>query len=410
VLLAWYLAGWLARYLVIEVAATVGAVESLLGFLIMPVAILARLASFIGMFLVLRDAMPNYSSLKAQGADDLDPSLTPDRRGRRAGVYDLFLVSILPFFAFYAANELMQADTNQYALVTLTKVDFFDESRPTDGVLELHLGWATITAILVAFAGRYFLKKYSKKLPRWTVLVTVYLEAVWVYLTVYMVNVYREEVGTWLTTRKGVTWILDTRERLGDFFAPIGWVWDGIAWVVAEAGGVLLLPLAWLALAGIVYGRSLAQQKLGFQPLDRVVTTARTRLTALPKGVTRRVDDLGTDLVGRVQPLANAIVLIWRAGVVPMGVFVLAYTVVQAATSWGFMGVIQLVGAHDLDTWWMNLDQIYSFGLDAIIEPLRICLIAAGYDYCLRKLEERRDAAAGAAPTAPAAEPTTATA
>ena len=67
VLLALYLAGWLARYLVIEVAALVGTTDALTAFLIMPVAILARLASFIGMFLVLRPGMPAFDDLAKAG-------------------------------------------------------------------------------------------------------------------------------------------------------------------------------------------------------------------------------------------------------------------------------------------------------------------------------------------------------
>ena len=81
-----------------------------------------------------------------------------------------------------------------------------------------------------------------------------------------------------------------------------------------------------------------------------------------------------------------------------MGVFVLAYTAIEAAGAWIGFGATRLIGAHDLETWWMNVDDGLIFGIEVLLEPLRICLIAAGYDYCLRRLGERRQAAALAEP------------
>ena len=393
VLLAWYLAGWLGRYLVIEVAATLGATNALLGLLVMPIAILARLASFIGMFLVLRESMPAFSELKESGLDDVDR--TTQRSSRATQVYDIFLVSILPFFAFYAAWQFLGEDTLAYTVSALEKINFFDPNHRSGGaVLDLQLNWASITAIILAFAGRYLIKRYQAKLPKWTPIVAVYLEAVWVYLSVLLVSTYLGEVNSWVSSRAAVEWAASVRAGITGVFAPVGWIWGGIEWAIAETGGLVLLPLSWLALAGIVYGRALAAKPVTFRPRGRYVDSARTRFAALPTAVTRRFTDIGSDFAGRWRPLGNALVLIWRAGVLPMGVFVLAYTVLEAATSWGFLAGVQLIGAHDFNEWWRNFDQILGFGIDAIVEPLRICLIAAGYDFCLRKLEERREAAA----------------
>jgi len=403
VLLALFLAGWLARYLLIEVAATFGATSSLLGLLVMPLAILARLASYIGMFLVLRDAMPAFTDLKNSGLDDVDRTAEPV--GRAARVYDIFLVSIVPFFAFYAAWQFLGQDFVAYAVSSLQKVNVFDPNHDSsNAVAELQLNWASGTAIVVAFGGRYLIKRYRAKLPKWTPIVAVYLEGVWVYLSLLLIINYFDAVDAWVSSRVAVNWVADVRGDISAWFAPIGWVWSGIEWAVSETGGLVLLPLSWLALAGIVYGRALAAKPVGLRPVGRYVDSARSRYAALPTAVSRRFTDIGNDFLGRWRPLGNALVLIWRAGVLPMGVFVLAYTVVEAATSWGFLAGIQLIGAHDLSSWWGTFDQILGFAIDTVIEPLRICLVAAGYDFCLRKLEERREAADAADPvSAPAA-------
>jgi hypothetical protein len=401
VLLAWYLAGWLTRYLVIELASTFGAQSALLGFLVMPLATLARLASFIGMFLSLRDTMPSFSDMKRRGVDAVDRTTVQDAAPGK--VYDILLVSILPFFAFYAAWKFLADDVSQYSSRSLEKIDFFVGDSAAGAVLDLQPDPLTLSLIVVAFVGRYLLKRYQARLPRWTSLVAVYLEAVWVYLTLFFITIYSAQFNDWVASRSSMVALAEARATMSSWFAPIGWAWNGVEWALGEAGALLLLPVAWLALAGVVYGRALAEQTIAYRPRNRYYTGVRARVTALPKGVLRRLGDVGGDFVDRWKPLANALVLMWRAGVVPLGIYVLAYTVIAAATAWAFFGTIQVVGAHDLHKWWMNLDQIYSFGIDAILEPLRICLIAAGYDFCLRQLEERRDAAAQAAPsTAPA--------
>ena len=403
VLLACYLAGWLARYLVIEVAAFAGTTDALVAFLIMPIAILARLASFIAMFLVLRAGMPAFGQLAATGEDAIDRTTDPAQK-TAPSLQDLFLASILPFFAFYAAWQFLQEDTLQYAASALAKINPFADEDNSAGVLNLQLTWASGAAILIAFTGRYLLKRYSDRLPRWTAIVTVYLEAVWVYLTLFLISVYRGDVDSWIANRAAVHWVADLRQTVGDVFAPLGVVWDAIAWAIGEAGALVLLPVAWLALAGIVYGRALAATPITLRaPSGRYATGLRNGYARVPKAISRRVADVGGGFVGRWKPLANALTLVWRAGVVPMGIFVLAYTVLEASSGWLAFAAIQLIGPHDLQAWWMNADGALIFSLDVLLEPLRICLIAAGYDFCLRRLGERREAAEGKAAVVAAA-------
>ena len=77
----------------------------------------------------------------------------------------------------------------------------------------------------------------------------------------------------------------------------------------------------------------------------------------------------------------------------PLGILVLAYTVLDDASGWLAFAAVQLIGPHDLQCWWMNADGSLIFALDVLLEPLRICLIAAGYDFCLHRLGDRREAA-----------------
>jgi hypothetical protein len=396
VLLAWFLAGWLVRYVIIEIAAFFGATSALVGLLILPLAILARLGSYIAMFLVLRGDMPSFQSISDKGDDAIDRTTSG---GRRQRVTDIFLISILPFFAFYAAWKLLAGDVAQYAETALGNIDFFapDSAAGADSrVLEVPLDVWSIGVIVVAFTGRFLLKRYAANLPRWTNLAAVYLESVWVFLTLFIITTYTATIQEWVSSRAAVHWYESAKAAVFAAVAPIGWVWSGVEWAVNETGALILLPLAWLTLAGIVYGRALTKPRMTFAPANRYYAGVRQRVSALPSGVLRRAKDVGTDLTDRWRPLAGAFLLIWRAGVVPMGLFVLAYTVLEAAGTWLLLAGVRIIGPHDLHTWWMNFDDMLVFVVNLIIEPLRLCLIAAAYDFCLRKLEERREAATDA--------------
>ncbi|RFA21035.1 hypothetical protein [Subtercola boreus] len=399
-LLAWYLTGWLARYLLIELAAFFGATSALMGLLLMPLAILARLGSYIAMFLVLRPALPGFVSLRDKGEDAVDRTTAGTADAPRQRLYDILLVSILPFFAFYAAWQLLKDDTQAYAQAALKNIDFFAGSAP-NSVLSIEFSPVSVGVIVLAFAGRFLIKRYSDRLPRWTNLVAVYLEAVWVYLTLFLITNYQQGFQTWLADRQAMRWLDDTRQAIVGVFAPFETIYNAVQWAINETGGLVLLPLAWLTLAGIVYGRALAAPRVRLrEPRNRLYTGARTRFNALPPAVSNRLKDLGADWAGRWRPFADALLLIWRAGVVPMGIFILGYTVLESASAWLDFAAVRIIGPHDLGSWWMNFDQILSFVVDVIVEPLRLCLVAAAYNFCLVKLEERREVAAAATGTA----------
>lgn len=387
-LLALYLAGWLARYLLIELAAVFGAFSALAGLLVLPLAILARLGSFIAMFLVLRRAMPAFSDLSERGDDDVT---VDGGRLPRGKVSAIFLASIVPFFAFYAVWQLFEEDTIHYAKTALEKVDYFS-GKPISTAINLAVDPPTITIIIVAFVGRFLIKRFAKKLPRWTNLIAVYLESVWVYVTIFLIMDQTENVRAWIDSRAAIHLVTDLRATLTEFFGPLGALWGGVEWVIGAAGGLVLLPIAWLTLAGIVYGRALVQPKIALQVGNRHLSQVRSRLGVVPTVVRDRAKDVSKDFIGRWTPLANAVVLIWRAGVLPMGIYVLAYTVLEAANLWLRLVGVQLIGPHHLNSWWMNFDDMLSFVVSVMVEPVRIALIAAAYDFCLRRLEERREA------------------
>ncbi len=92
---------------------------------------------------------------------------------------------------------------------------------------------------------------------------------------------------------------------------------DGVEWLLGEVGGIVLLPIAWLTIAGVIYGQAVAPQSA--QLGGAVYTRARARLDTLPGRLRARLKDIWSDLIARFQPIGRAILLMWRAGPVLIG-------------------------------------------------------------------------------------------
>ncbi|MCP2635831.1 hypothetical protein K0817_004520 [Microbacterium sp. HD4P20] len=392
VLLAWYLGAILARYALIEVAGYVGAYSAVAGSLLLPLAILARLIALVAMFLVLRDGMRQLNAIAP---------LTTDPAERRREFFDALMTGILPFFAFYAAWGYLREDADAY-IARVLEVDsemdavatFEESARAGDGAVgELGLTPITIAIAVAAFVLRWLWKRYRGRLPKWSGVPATYLEAVWVYYAVTVVSMALGALNTWVSSRQAMVWLADLREVVTVGFAPLAWVWEGVEWLLGEAGGIILLPVAWLTIAGVVYGQAVAPQAVPTDELGgEIGERLRARYRSLPQRLRARLRDIWSDVVGRFTPIGRAFVLMWRSGPVLIGGFVLLYTLLLAAQGVLGWGVTRLVGPHDLSSFWLVWDQLILLIVPVLIEPVRIALVAGGYDAVIGRLIVRQGA------------------
>ncbi|MGP3533912.1 hypothetical protein ACTU3I_03880 [Microbacterium sp. RD1] len=376
-LVAWFLAGALARYLAIELAGFVGAYTAIGGFLLLPLAALSRLIGFVAMFLVLRDGMRRLGAIAP---------LPVDGASRRRAFRDALLSAILPFFAVYAAWGFLRQDVQAYtarALEVQTDRLWVGAAAgveiDTSGTVD-KLGFEpwTLAVIAVAFAGRWAWKRWSARLPKWLSLGAVYLEAVWVFLSLYVISEAIGQITGWVDSRQAMVWLADLRGWLADAAAPIAWVWSAVEWLLGELGGIILLPLAWLAIAGVIYGQAVEPQQVRIRAaaLDRV----RGRYGSLPARLRRRLSDIGAGMGARFRPIWRAIVLMWRGGPILIGGYVLLYTVLILGERMLGIAITRLVGPHDLASFWMVADTLVFLAVPLIIEPVRTVLVASAYD------------------------------
>lgn len=398
VMLAWHVAGTLGWYVSIEIAGYVGAVSAVLGSLLLPIGILCRLIPFVAMLLVVRDEMRALQSLApvpVQGAE------------RRTAFLDALLAGILPFFAFYAAWGYLEEDTSAYFRRVLETNFGFAAQEIAGGVAvgdgqagSLGFGPLAIGLVVVAFTARWLLARYRARLPKIVGILAAYLEALWVFLTLFLIKDALDLLGSWVGDRQAMVWLADLRETIAAGFAPLAFVWEGVEWLLGEAGGLILLPVAWLAIAGVVYGQAVAPERLKIRVamLDGV----RDRYQSVPARVRARISDLWAAITARFRPIGAALVLMWRAGPVLIGGYVLLYTLLIALERLLFLAATRLVGPQDLAFWFTNMELV-TVAVPFIIEPLRVALVAGAYDAVIGKLIGRRERAASDAAIADAA-------
>ncbi len=385
-LMAWYLAGVLVQYVIGQVAGFIGASSATLGFLVLPIGILARLISLVAMFLVLRDGLRNLQEVAPLPEEPVE---------RRRTFLSALLAGILPFFAVYWAQGLLREDVNAYSsralevrsgIIFTASVNGDAPVGDQDTVLNLPFNVWTVAIIVIAFAGRWAWSKWSAKLSTWLSPVAVYFEVVWVFFSVILLGDLFDSIKAWVDSRAAMAFLEDLREQILNAVAPLRWLWEAIGWVLTEAGPVLLAPLAWLTIAGVVFGQAIVAEKLRVE--NQLISRFRQHATVIPNPVVRRLKDLGDELGARFRPIGRAILLMWRAGPLLVASYALVYVVVKALESYLSLGITRLIGPHEFLTWAIILPVVSIVPL-LIIEPLRIAVISGAYDATLGRLRRR---------------------
>ncbi|WP_234835019.1 hypothetical protein [Mycolicibacterium stellerae] len=413
-LAALYLLGWLGRRGAIELAAYVGWDNDVWASLIMPFAGLARLGSYVAMFLVLRSAIPALAALPR----------------RSARTVDVFANIVVPFFAIYLAWKLFAEDWLDYESAALTyrlghSMTRALETGETTGLHPDQLPISGVTWIIIASALvlRYVLGKFKESLPGWVIAVRVYVDALWVFLTVsfaasqgagFLIN----PMG-WIGERRIVVWANTTRANLFSHFQPLEALWDAAMSVLRTAFGGATIPLLWLAVAGIIYGVSMpdwrgAARRVVGDHADKVFERAaagRKRFTErgwrVDQTVGERIREWARTRMGNYGTIVDSARLILHGGVLGLALYVFGYLGLawldmagafyrpEVGAGYLFRFIAWLFGPHTIEFWIDFYDTIALIS-HVIIESLRICLIASTVAYCLEQVRTDEATAASA--------------
>lgn len=367
-LMAWYLGGEVAHRLVLQLAGTVGGVTTLGGLLILPIAVAARMISYVAMYLTVRRSLPH-----AAASDPIDA-----RDFARA-----VLVSILPFFAFYEAWGMLDADRDAFFVIA-SEIALADSGYGTEALGDrgglIGVGVLPVTVLVVALAVRIVLARFDSRLSAALRALAAYAEVLWTFMLFTLVGQWWSGVRVWLSERAGADWLRD----IGDWFAanmpPVAGVWEGAGWMLGIVIAVMIVPAAWLTVVGVVYGTS----------FDVDTRLGRWSATAL-RGPAR---SFARTLMVRLESLWAAAAVIWRGGPVLFGTTALVYALWMLVDGAGTRAVLQLIGGQETAFWEAYLPVIL-VAIAAVVEPLRVALLATAYDAVIGRPEAGLDAGSG---------------
>lgn len=397
-LAACYLVGSLLRTGAIEWAAWAGYDNDLWASLIMPLAGMARLGSYVAMFMVVRGGIPTLAALPARSARQID----------------IFATIIVPFFAIYLAWQMFREDwlAFEYRAVPYRVGKALTSDAPTElDPRMLPVGTVTVIIIGAALVARFALGRLKNRMPAWLLPVQVYLDALWVFLVLTFSASHGVTLlinpAAWVAERRIIVWFNDTRESLFSHFQLLESAWKGAAWAVGTVFGGAAVPLIWLAVACIVYGATAkadwqaAARRVGGDRAGRWIdrsastrTRVKTRWKRMPGKVRTEVREQFTGQIGKFKPITDSAHVIVSGGLLVLSLYVLAYLGLawldmsssffraQLGSGYLFRGMAWLLGPRDIAFWFGTWD-LMALISQTIIEPLRICLIATTLAWCL---------------------------
>jgi hypothetical protein len=410
VIMAVYLLGWLGAELTLRVAVIAGDLSPWLTLILFAFHFVCILSATVvilnltGRELGIRELLPTDERM----LDDRDASFSR-----------LLAITLLPFLGMYAAFGQVTEAANRIAVHQIVRYGLLGSENTVLGLLH-DLANNRLPVLVGLIVGLYVARRlvdlvHDRTGWRLAGLGVVLIESFFILVLVMGgVRVF-QLFGIWLRERTFVQWLVAIKnevaeflaifaidlpailERLGTFFAEQVWP------IFVD---VLTAPLLWLAVAALVFGSrvlSLAELWRKGQPYAARVPGASTfaryadkralrRVGPPPKGVrlaaaqTRQA--FFGDLDDKYLPTFHSLRLVLRAGVLFLGCYILAYSLVLIAQNYFETLVNWVVGGREY-TFWVRWEPVFDLLETAPFELLRLCLLAVAFRRCLELFRQR---------------------
>ena len=387
VLLVIALLGGAARMAAIWAATAVSDVSGALGFALLVLGPLASVAAIVLMLLALRPGLPGLAAASAPQAPQ-DPT-----RGRPQRVVDVLASVLVPFLAVYASYGYLAEDRARY-IEAATSAEFFENpdlwtgaGTPDGSRVFVATGWAALAVVLVAVVLRWGIGRLEGRVPATPLgFAGAYVEGFWLVVAAAELVVWRDRAWAWAESRRAVDVVVGWWESFLDLLGPVaGPVAAVVAWavdVLSRLDDLVVVPLAWLTVGAVVFGRRLAARPLRVRPPRRLA-----RLERVPGPVRRwtgqAVAPVVGDLRARFLGLVNGVRQLAAAGLAPMLVFGLAF-LVSVRLEEGLRHLVRVVvGPQPVDTWLAFAPHVQTV-TRAVGLTVTMALLAAAVDHVLR--------------------------
>ena len=396
-----YLLGWLGTELTVRVAVIAGDISPWLALVLFAFSFVWTLVAAIliltlaGRELGIRQLLPEDE----REVDDRDTSLTR-----------LIAITLLPFLGMYAAFGQVQQAANRLVTQQWVRYGFLSDQQTVLGALydlaSKHLGWL-IALIVGIYLSRRFLDYVADRTGlRILRLVVVLIESSFMLMVIMGGIRVFQTFQVWLRNRAVLQWLVEIQNAIARLvminvpeIVSRAWalVTDQIWPLVVD---VLAQPLLWLAVAALVFGSrvlSLAELWRKGQPYATRIPGATAfaryrekrafrRIGPAPRGVrlaaSRVQEAFFGDIDDKYLPALHSFRLVLRAGPIFLGCYVFMYNLVIIAQNYLERLLHLIVGGHE-GQFWVRWEPVFDLVQDALVEPIRLCLLAVAFRRCL---------------------------
>ena len=408
-----YLLGWLGAELTLRFAVIAGDLSPWLTLVLFAFHFVCILSATVvilnlaGRELGIRELLPEDE----RTLDDRDASFSR-----------LLAITLLPFLGMYAAFGQVTEAANRVVVHQLVRYGFLSDQVTVLGALN-DLATNRLPLLVGLIVGLYVARRlvdlvHDRTGSRLAGLGVVLIESFFILLLVMGGVRAFQTFGIWLRERVFMQWLAAVENQVAEFLAIfridlpaiLEWLGDFFAeqvWPIFV--DVLTVPLLWLAVAALIFGSrvlSLAELWRKGQPYAARVPGASTfaryaekralrQIGPPPKGIrliaaqTRQA--FFGDLDDKYLPTFHSLRLVLRAGVLFLGCYILAYTLVLIAQNHFQTLLNWLVGGREY-TFWVQWEPVFDLVETAPFETLRLCLLAVAFRRCLELFRQRTGA------------------
>jgi hypothetical protein len=323
-------------------AAHVNAIFGMLVFLAGPTTLILALV------LAMRTLRPSLPYLSTVGAG-------ADARWRswRTTLAGIGSVAVPFVGVYYGSGYLADDATNYY-------YDVFMYDPLHKASLPEKLTVTGVIVVAVALGLRILLAQCRPlRQQRWLGIPRAYLEIVWITATALLIHPMYEAAKEWAFNRRATHWLAAARDQVyGLPHNPADWFGTAIGSVDVIIG----LPIAWLVVGAVVYGRQIeaeAEASGGF--------LRRMMYSLLGQGF---------------GPLRDGVYLVGRSGLAAVLGFCGMFLLSQTVAVWMFEAERVIIGPRDFG-FWVPASGITSAINSAVQLAVVVCLVAGATDRTL---------------------------
>ncbi|WP_122261946.1 hypothetical protein [Ornithinimicrobium cerasi] len=373
-------------------------------------AALAPLSAVAALVVALRVVMPSLRNV---------PEATGLTRSRRLSVLASALV---PFLAVYASQGYLREDVrrfvNEVTADEFRSTNWFIETAGARTLADVSLP-VTAAVVVGALVLRWGLDRFDLAQRNLGLgLLAAWVEALWLVTVAKTISTGWEGAWAWVLGRRGVAWLMDGWAAAMGVLGPAGtwfdsavsWLWD----LLGDFDTLVVVPLAWLVVGAVVYGRELAEprdtdlSRVGVRVVGAIrderalarlerarqrSARVRARASRLPVWLREWAAAPVTSVTERFAALGRGLLTLLRAGLVPMVTLCLVLILARHAGVAVAILLRAVVGPMDAE-WGRVVAPYVSMGLNLVTTLLMVVLIAAAVDrFLARPAQETADAA-----------------